>query len=159
MRVLAGGEKMPMERWSPFRELLNVENELDRTVRRVLGWPGRRPAMAWTPAVESYARGNDLVVKLEVPGIDPDQVEISIKDNILRIQGERRQRETVRDEDYYAEEFSYGSFERTLTLPREAKADDIKATYENGVLEILVPQAAEAAAQVRKIPVQVKKQP
>jgi HSP20 family protein len=148
---------MPMERWSPFRELLNVENELDRTVRRVFGWPGRRPAMAWTPPLESYARGDDLVVKLEVPGTDPDQVEISVKDNILRIQGERRQKETVRDEDFYAEEFSYGSFERTLTLPREAKTENIKAGYGNGVLEIVVPQAAAAAAEVRKIPVEVKK--
>src|SRR3972149_5305890 len=103
---------MTVERWSPFREFLNIQNELDRAFRRTVGWPVRRPTL-WSPSLESYARGNDLVVRLEVPGIEPEKVDISIKDNVLRIAGERRQEETVGDEDFYAEEFESGSFGRT----------------------------------------------
>lgn len=147
---------MATERWSPFREFLNIQNDLDHAFRRTLGWPTHRPGHIWAPALESFARGNDLVVRLEVPGIDPDKVEISIKDHTLRIWGERRREETVNDEDYYAEEFAYGSFERTLTLPRQARVEDVKATYDQGVLEVVVPQGA-AVSGARKVPVEVRK--
>lgn len=146
---------MTIERWSPFRDFLNLQNEVDHAVRRTVGRPLRR-ATLWSPAMESFARGDDLVVKLELPGIDPEKVEISIKDDILRVWGERHQHESVSDEDYYRAEFEYGSFERTLALPKEARADDIKATYEKGVLEIVVPKAA-AVAEARKVPIHIKK--
>lgn len=126
------------------------------TTARCAGLSPRRPGRIWSPALESFARGADLVVRLEVPGIDPDKVDISIKDHTLRMRGERRQTETVSDEDYYAEEFAYGSFERTLTLPRQANAEDVKATYEQGVLEVVVPQGA-TVTEARKVPVEVKK--
>lgn len=147
---------MAIERWGPFRDFLNIQNELDNTFRRTLGWPARPPGQVWSPALESFARGDDLIVKLEVPGIEPEKVEISIKDHTLRIRGERRQAETIDDKDYYAEEFAYGSFERTLTLPREAKVEDVKATYDQGVLEVIVPQGA-AVTEARKVPIELKK--
>jgi len=146
---------MPLERWSPFREFLDLQKEMDRILRRTFGWPWRRPTAMWIPPMESYARGNDLVVKLDLPGVEPKDVDISIKDRALTIKGERRQAETVKEEDYYLAETEYGSFERTFSLPKEAKIEDIKATYDKGVLEIVVPQGA-AVAEAKKVPIEVK---
>ena len=149
---------MHIERWSPLSDLLNVQNEVDRMFHRTFGRQGgRKGTEIWAPSLESYARGDDLVVRLEIPGIDVGKVDISVTDHSLRVSGERQQHETVREEDSYFDEISYGCFERSLALPGEAKAEDIKATYENGILEIIVPQATKAAASGRKVPIEVKK--
>jgi HSP20 family protein len=147
---------MPMEKWNPFREFLDFQTDLERAWRRAMRGEIRPPQGAWAPSLESYARGNDLVLKLDVPGIEPDKVEIAVKDHELMIRGERRREEKVEEENYFTEEFSYGAFERTLNLPEESQTDDIKAAYEHGVLEIVVPQGA-VSKEARKVPIESRK--
>ena len=103
--------------------------------------------------VEQFEEGSDLVVRAEIPGIDPDKdVEITTSDHTLRIKAERREESRQEDKKGFRSEFRYGSFVRTLTLPAGASEKDVKATYSDGVLEVRVPINAEQAA-AKKIPI------
>jgi HSP20 family protein len=103
--------------------------------------------------VEAFARGDDLVVRAELPGIDPEKdVDITLEQGVLTIRGERRQEEQDRGEQYFRSERRYGAFQRQLVLPEGTNAEDITASYKDGILEVVVPKAARDR-QARKIPV------
>jgi HSP20 family protein len=104
--------------------------------------------------VEEFSEDGTLVVRAELPGIDPDtDVEITVHDGLLHIKGERSEREEETKRDYYRSEFLDGMFERTVPLPAGATEKDVKATYQDGVLEVRIPMAAEQTAAA-KVPVQ-----
>jgi HSP20 family protein len=120
-------------------------------------WPDLRRTMgegADLLKVEEFADGNQIVVRAEMPGIDPDKdVHITVSDHTLRLRAERRE-ETRTDEDGgYRSEFHYGSFTRTVALPVGASDKDVKATYKDGILEVRIPVDREEA-EARKVPVQ-----
>lgn len=95
--------------------------------------------------VEEVNREGSHVIRAELPGIDPDKdVEISVHDGMLHIQGARSERTEDRDQSSYRTEFRYGRFERALPLPAGTSADDVTATYKDGVLEVRLPLATEA---------------
>lgn len=99
--------------------------------------------------VEDFVEGDTYVLRAEMPGIDPDKdVTVSVEDDTLTIRGERREEE----KDKHHREFHYGSFTRSVTLPRGVKAEEITASYTDGVLEVRVPKAAEESSAV-KVPV------
>jgi HSP20 family protein len=99
------------------------------------------------PAVDTFTRGDDVVVRAELPGVDPEKdLDISFQDNVLKIHGERRREDRADEEGYQRFESSYGSFERTIPLPEGVNADDIKASYERGILEVVVPNAAKVSS-------------
>ncbi|MBI5875629.1 MAG: Hsp20/alpha crystallin family protein, partial [Deltaproteobacteria bacterium] len=108
----------------------------------------------WYPTVESFVKEGNLVVRCEVPGMDPKDIDISIVGNTLTIKGERKASKEAKREDYLLSEVHYGSFERTLTLPEGVRADNIRANYKNGILEVTMP--AEKAALPRKVTVEVE---
>lgn len=123
--------------------------------RRLFDWPEMWPS--WmeeaTPRVEEYQDGSTMVVRAEMPGMDPDKdVEITVTDNVLRIKAERRQETTSDDKKGYRSEFRYGSFVRAVELPAGATEDDVKATYHDGILEVRVPINTERAA-ARRVPI------
>jgi HSP20 family protein len=104
--------------------------------------------------VEERTDGDHLVVRAEMPGIDPDKdVHISVTDHTLRLQAERRQESTSEDDGCTRSEFHYGSFARTITLPVGASDEDVKATYKDGILEVRIP-IDQARAESKKVPVQ-----
>lgn len=104
--------------------------------------------------VEEFTDGDHLVVRAEMPGIDPDKdVHISVSDHTLRLQAERRQESTSEDDGDSRSEFHYGSFARTITLPVGASDEDVKATYKDGILEVRIP-VDQARAEAKKVPVQ-----
>ena len=104
--------------------------------------------------IEQYEDGDELVVKAEMAGIDPDKdVDIQVVDDTLRVRAERRQETKVEEKGRYRSEFSYGSFSRTLPLPTGATEADVKATYKDGILEVRVP-IDRKAAEAKKVPVQ-----
>jgi HSP20 family protein len=104
--------------------------------------------------VEDFTEGSEAVVRVEMPGIDPDKdVEISVRDHTLRLRAERRQETKTEEKGAYRSEFRYGSFTRTVPLPAGATEKDVKATYKDGVLEVRVPIDREAA-EATKIPIQ-----
>jgi HSP20 family protein len=144
---------------NPWHELLDVEREMRDLSRRVFGSGSFAPLLAdgvttgWVPAVDVFSRNGDLVVRAELPGIDPAKdVDITVEDGVLMIRGERRHEEKAEEESYYRFESSYGSFQRSVPLPRDVKTDDIAASYENGILEVVVPKAGGSSV-AKKIPV------
>ncbi len=103
--------------------------------------------------VEEYTEGDELVVRAEMPGIDPDKdVDISVTDHTLRLRAERRETTTADAKDGYRSEFRYGSFLRSVQLPDRATEKDVKASYKDGILEVRIPVNA-AAPEPAKIPI------
>jgi HSP20 family protein len=148
-----------LARWNPWQELFDLEREMSDLTRRVFR-AGSVPSKqgngrTWTPAVDVFSRDGDLVVRAELPGVDPEKdIDISIHDGMLTIRGERRFEEKTERESYYRFESSYGSFQRSIALPQGVNADDVRATYENGVLEVVIPKGGELTSG-KKIPVAV----
>ena len=111
----------------------------------------------WMPLIESYKKGNDLVFRCELPGIDPKDVEVSFDENThqLVIKGSRKADKDVKDEDYFYRGFAYGCFERRFTLPEGIKADQVKAKCHKGILEITAP--LPAISKAKKIEIEAPK--
>jgi len=139
---------MAIIRWDPFREMTNFEDQFNRLWRGVAD--GKRQE-SWLPAVDVFDTKEAVVLKAELAGMKPDDIQIEVEDNVLTIKGERRFEEKVEQDRYYRVERRFGSFQRSLALPQGVKADDIQASYEDGILEVRVPKAEEE--QPRKITV------
>ena len=142
---------------------LSPWGDLDRMFEDFLGrrlrsfwperwWPSERMGFT-TPAVDLYEENDDIVVKAELPGMEKDNIEVNLSGNQLTIKGEKKEEEEVKKEGYYRSERSYGSFLRTLELPAEVQADNVKAAFKNGVLEIRLPKTEEAKKKEIKIKV------
>ena len=129
-------------------------------------WPDllHRPMLMWAGSmsgllqVEEYRADGNLVIRAEIPGIDPEKdVEITVENDVLHISAERKEEESTEGKDYFRREFRYGSFHRHLQLPEGATDSDITATYKKGVLEVTVALPAPPATPpaTKKIPVSV----
>ncbi|MFB3886004.1 MAG: Hsp20/alpha crystallin family protein [Thermodesulfobacteriota bacterium] len=108
----------------------------------------------WLPSLDVSETKSDLVVKAELPGIDPKGIDISLNEGVLTIKGEKRQEKEEKEEGYHLVERSYGSFVRSIRLPREIQSDKINASYKNGVLKITLPKSEEAKKKEIKIKVE-----
>lgn len=148
---------MQLVRYEPWW-LAGFERQMDELFGALPGPFSSRAVAArasrWMPACDAFSRDEDLVVQFDLPGIDPEKdVQVMLQDGVLCITGERR--ETSGGEDgYYRRESHYGAFERGFALPEGATGEGITASYRDGMLEIVVPQAMHRA-EPRKIPVSV----
>jgi HSP20 family protein len=139
-----------------MRELERMERRMEDLFDRFFGerfpslWEGERPFWRreeWLPAVESHVENGEVIVKADLPGIDPKEVSISVTGNQLTIAGERKREEKKEEKDYFYRELAYGKFSRTMTLPSGIDAEKIKATYKDGVLNIRMPAPKELTAK------------
>lgn len=146
-----------VQMWSPFRELDRFRRDFDDLFDRFLGGRMTREPRAAAPSIESYVEDGKLIVRADLPGIDPKDVEITAAGDQLLIRGKRERRDEQKRGEFIHREVSYGSFERTIKLPEGVKPDDIKAAYNNGVLELTVPLPEQA--KTRKVPIQVEGSP
>jgi HSP20 family protein len=137
-------------RFDPFRDITSLRDEMNRLFSRTLG-EGASAGSAWTPAVDIFDTAEAIVLKAELPGLTPDDIDIEVDDNVLTIKGERRFEDKVEEGRYYRLERAYGQFSRSVTLPQGVKADEISASFDQGVLEVRVPKADEV--KPRKISV------
>ncbi len=141
--------------WSPFHELERFRRDFDDLFNRFLGSgptaPGRRDLPA--PPIESFTEGDKLIVRADLPGIEPKDVDISVIGNTLVLRGSRESTKEHKERDFTHREVTYGSFERSLTLPEGVRADQIKASYRNGVLELTIALPAEVST--RRVPIEV----
>lgn len=144
-----------MDRWEPFRNLVDIQGDVNRLFDTFLGRPAPAAAStgrAWIPAVDMHETKDDLVLKVEVPGVREKDVAVSITGDLLSIRGERRwSEEDARDQKLLHVERVYGQFERLIQLPLAVQADKVKATYRDGVLEIRLPKAEELKPREIKI--------
>jgi HSP20 family protein len=132
-----------LAKWTPFREVSRLRDEMDRLWQDFFG-PGRRAlrpmAEEWIPAVDISDTADKVTVRVEVPGMDAKNIEISLSGDILTIKGEKKAEKEEKGENFYLAERSYGSFARSLRLPAEVEGDKIEASYKQGVLTITCPK-------------------
>jgi HSP20 family protein len=123
---------------------------MDKMWNRFFGeWPGPESFRGeWAPSLDVSETKDNVVVKAEVPGMEPKDIDISLTNDVLTIKGTREQEKEEKEENYHRIERSYGSFSRSVRLPREVHSDKIKASYKNGVLKITLPKS-EAAKEIK----------
>ena len=152
---------------SPFRRgrggggFWDPQSEMNRMFDDVFGGLTRRPGgrqtgaelAEWAPAVDVLQRDGDLVVRAELPGVSPEDVDITLQNRVLTISGQRREEQEEQRGGYYVRERRSGSFSRSMTLPEGVDEDSIRARYENGVLEVTIAGAA-AVREPRRIQVE-----
>ena len=133
-----------LTRWDPFRELARVQEEMNRALgdERQLFRAGE--SVGWTPACDIYEDGEEILVRAELAGVEPKDVEIGFENGVLTLKGERKlEKETAR-ENYHRLELSYGTFTRAFSLPATIDSENIRAESKQGVLLIHLPKKAEA---------------
>ena len=101
----------------------------------------------WAPAIDMVDRKDEIVLRADLPGLERNDVDVSVENGVLTIRGERRGEEQAHEDDYYCCERWAGSFTRSMTLPQGADANQIKATFKNGVLEVHIPKTAQAVGR------------
>lgn len=135
---------MPVMMWDPFRELLNLQERLDkmfRDVERVK--PEEYPTSQWTPPVDIFESGDLFILKLEVPEVDKSTIDIKVQDNELTISGERKLDPGPSDALYHRMERGYGTFRRSFSLNRSLDFTKIKAIMKDGILRLELPKKEE----------------
>jgi HSP20 family protein len=110
-------------------------------------------SMTMSPSVESFFKDGNWVLRIDLPGVDPKNMDVSVAGNTLTIQASRERLINDRNDEAELREVSYGRFERSVTLPEGVKSDQIKAHYQNGVLDIIMPAPTQPAS--RKIPIEI----
>jgi HSP20 family protein len=150
-------EKMAEQQRNPFRGFLDMASEMNRV--RSLGVHGREGggedrerthANAWVPTADVFARGRDLVIRMELSGVAPQDIDVSLHENTLTVSGERSN--DVDEVSFYVHERFYGIFRRSMTLPAGVDDEDITAEFDNGLVEITV-EGGAASPQPRRIQV------
>jgi HSP20 family protein len=147
---------MAIVRWQPFRDLLATEREFDRLFREAFSplfgeREGEFSTRAWAPAVDIFETDNSIVLKAELPGVDPKDVEVRVEDNTLYLKGERKFENETKEENYHRIERSYGSFARSFVLPNSMDAEKVAAEYQDGLLTLTLPKREEAKPKTIKI--------
>ena len=137
---------MAIMRWDPFGEMLKMQRDMDRIFSR-LGTDIRPTAAAttWMPRINVKQSGDDIAVHVELAGIKPEDVDIEVTDGVLTIKGERKSETEKEDEGWLVRESSFGAFERSMVLPEGVDPNSIKADFKDGMLEVHIPKALEAA--------------
>ena len=149
--------------WKPLKELTvfgdfeKMRGDMDLLWDSFMGGSFRRRGnedAMWVPSVDVAETKNEVIVKAELPGMDPKDVDLTLSDGNLVIQGEKKQEKEETDENYQYVERSYGSFVRSVRLPKEVRQDKISASYKNGVLKVVLPKSEEAKRKEVKIKVE-----
>jgi HSP20 family protein len=151
-----GDQMATMMRWDPFQDLRDAQDEMAQMTQmaqmsprlaHALGLHGQQGSgqtTAWSPALDISERKDAYLVTVELPGVETDDLEITMEDGLLTIQGERHFAHDSSEQQFHRVERRYGAFRRSITLPAQVQAEQIEASFDNGVLQILVPKMEEA---------------
>ena len=138
---------MTIMRWEPLRELGTLQNEMNRLFNTVFDAPapgGNGQTMRrWMPAMDLVESGDHFVLRADLPGMNEEDVKIEVEEGTLTISGERKAEHEANEEGYYRVERAFGSFSRSLTLPKGVDADAVSASFDRGVLEVRIPKPEE----------------
>lgn len=141
---------MAIVRWDPFRDLVGLQERMNRMFDESFRGSGRSGGEdwalggAWAPAVDIYEHDGNIVVKAELPGVDPKDVDVRVENNTLSLRGERKIDDEVKQESYHRVERAYGTFTRSFSLPSVLDQEKIKAEYKDGVLKVTLPKHEQA---------------
>ncbi len=135
---------MNLVRWNPWNEMASVRDRFNRLFDDSL-FPFSRGEeslglSAWNPSVDIYENDDNIVIKAEIPGVSKDDIHVDLKGRVLTLKGERKNENEVKEDRFYRREMSYGSFERSFTLPGEVDPEKIKADFKDGVLKVEAPK-------------------
>lgn len=149
---------MAIVRWEPVRDLLTLQERMNRMFDE--SFRGRDDedwalGGSWAPAVDIYEKDGNIVLKAELPGVDPKDVDVRVENNLLTLRGERKFDNEVKRDNYHRVERAYGAFSRSFTLPNVVDTGNIKAEYRDGVLHMTLPKREEA--KPRQIQINVGK--
>ena len=133
-------------RWEPFRELASLQNEMSRFMNGLFEGPGR-PTQSWVPTADVWETDSEVVYAFDLPGIPEDKVSVELEDGALTITAEREREQKVEEGRYYRFERRFGTFTRTIGLPQGVAENDVKATFEHGVLEVHVAKPEQPKPQ------------
>ena len=139
---------MAIVRWDPFRDVAALQDRINRIFNESFGRSRDTDDAAshpydWSPPVDIYETSGGIVLKIELPGINKEDVSVEIKDNVLTLKGERLLDPKIKDEHYYRKERSFGKFHRSFSLQDPIKSDLIKASFKDGVLTVEVPRSGK----------------
>ena len=157
--------------WSPFSFMRRFSEEMDRLFEdfgygrggsslRSSGFGGGLTPRSefggsiWSPQVEMFERGNQLVIRADLPGLKRDDIKLEVADNCLTVEGERRHEQEEKQEGHYHSERSYGRFYRCIELPKGVDAASINASFRDGVLEVTMPKPPSESSGGRRIEIQ-----
>jgi HSP20 family protein len=141
-----GGVIMALVTWKPFEDVGTLRREMDRLWERFFGEPVgvERPDGRWTPHTDVTETTNRVTIKVELPGLEPKDVEVSLSGDMLTIKGEKKEEKEEKDEHRHVVERTYGTFSRMVRLPAPVAADKITATVKSGVLTVTLPKTEAA---------------
>jgi HSP20 family protein len=147
---------MSLEKWEPFRDLMTMQDRMTRVIDETLSriWKEEVVRGAWSPLVDILERENEIVLKVDLPGVSQNEIEIKVEENTLTIQGERKLVKDTSGENYIQVERPYGTFRRTFNIPKTIEQGGIKASYKDGVLRVVLPRKQET--QPKQIMVEPK---
>ena len=128
-------QKPELNVWSPFTEIASLHNEINR----VFGTSSN-----WRPAVDFYEDANELVLKAELPGVNKEDLTLSLHEGVLSLAGERREEKSLENSEVHRSERFLGKFERRFTLPVPVEAAKVQASFKDGILTVTLPKAEEA---------------
>ncbi len=141
--------------WDSLRDLEAIQNEMNKMFNSSLvRWGDRDAGLlegAWSPAIDIYDSKDNIMVKADIPGMKKDEIEVSVYGDTLIIKGEKKQEKEVKEKDYVRTERFYGSFNRAISLPAAVDASKVNATYQNGVLELVLPKKEDSKPKQLKI--------
>ncbi len=134
------------DEWDPFKDLFDLQKEINRLFETSFSRLPQRfiSEESFAPAIDLYEDENEYVVEAELPGLKQDEIKVSVEDDILTISGEKKREKEVKEGNLYRSERFYGKFERQIVLPQNTEKDNIKASYKNGVLKVVIPKKEEA---------------
>ena len=138
---------MAITRWDPFRDITTLQDRVNRLFGDSLArWSGPEEGTygAWMPPVEIFEKEDNLVLRAELPGIAQKDIELHVENGTLTLRGEKRRDKEVKEDHLHRGERYYGAFMRTFSLPTSVDADRIRASYKDGVLEVILPKAETA---------------
>lgn len=138
---------MRIVKYDPFGELRSLQNEMNRLFSSSFSRSGENDQMmqgAWNPSVDIYENQNQLVLEAELPGMKPEDVDLSIENNVLTIHGERKFEKKAENDNFHRVERAYGNFTRSFTLPPTISSETADAEFENGVLRLTLAKREEA---------------
>lgn len=141
--------------WDPFTDLEKIKMQMNQLFNTSFTREGDRNAGlldgVWSPAVDIYDSKESILVKADIPGLNKEDIDVTVHGDTLVIKGEKKNEKEVKEKDYVRTERFYGNFQRAIRLPSEVETNKVDATYKNGVLELVLPKSEKAKPKQIKL--------